>query len=105
MSWRLTLLDRGGRQIEASAQTSLLHSLRAAGEPVLAGCEAGACRTCAARLVSGRVRHPPASLTPELQDAGVILTCVAVPLSDCTLKLGKRGRTLLSAAYLLPWQE
>lgn len=50
------------------------------------GCKQGTCSACIAKLVDGEVDQSEQSFlrSPELQ-AGFTVTCVAYPLSDCTL--------------------
>lgn len=50
------------------------------------GCRQGNCSGCLAKLVSGEVDQSEQKfLRSEEQEAGYILTCVAIPLSDCTV--------------------
>ena len=50
------------------------------------GCRQGNCSACIGRLVSGEVDQSEQKfLRLEEQKAGYILTCVAIPLSDCTV--------------------
>ncbi|MDJ0514758.1 MAG: 2Fe-2S iron-sulfur cluster-binding protein [Trichodesmium sp. MO_231.B1] len=50
------------------------------------GCRQGNCSGCLGKLVSGEVDQSEQKfLRPEEKEAGYILTCVAVPLSDCTV--------------------
>lgn len=54
------------------------------------GCRTGACATCTARLLEGDVTHirQPRALKQRHLDDGFVLTCIAVPETDCTLEVG-----------------
>jgi len=53
------------------------------------GCDYGGCITCAAKLISGKVRQPGATAINKRQSkAGYILLCVARPTSDCIIEEG-----------------
>jgi len=52
-------------------------------------CKYGGCITCAAKMISGKVRQPGATALNRRQaQAGYILLCVARPQADCVLDVG-----------------
>ncbi|MBW4623293.1 MAG: 2Fe-2S iron-sulfur cluster binding domain-containing protein [Cyanosarcina radialis HA8281-LM2] len=57
-----------------------------AGIRLPSACQQGECSACVAKLVSGRVEQSEQKfLQPSEIEAGYTVTCVAYPLSDCTL--------------------
>jgi len=57
-----------------------------AGIRLPAGCRQGDCSACVAKLVSGQVDQSEQKFLRPLEvEAGHTVTCVAYPLSDCTL--------------------
>jgi ferredoxin len=57
-----------------------------AGIRLPSGCKQGECSACVVKLVSGKIDQSEQKfLKPSELQAGYAVTCVAYPLSDCTL--------------------
>ncbi len=66
---------------------SILELARANGIEIDSDCEAGICGTCKVRLLSGKVdMEAEDGLENEDIEQNMILTCVAVPLTDISLE-------------------
>jgi len=74
-----------------------------AGIRLPSGCKQGECSACVAKLVSGEVDQSEQKfLRPKELEAGYIVTCVAYPLSDCTLHTHQEQVLYKSALYFSP---
>lgn len=89
---QVTLRWRTGRitTIEVDRDEVILDAAEAAGLGLPFGCRTGACATCTARVLEGEVRHvrPPRALKARHLDDDYVLTCIAVPETECTLEVG-----------------
>jgi len=86
-SFVVTLLP-AGVAFEARADESLLKAGLRAMVAMRSSCRNGTCRTCICRLESGTIAYEIEwpGLTREEKHEGLVLPCVARPLSDVVLR-------------------
>ncbi len=88
-SYTITLKDSEGVELgtfDCAEDVSILDGLEEAEYDHPASCRSGACSSCAMKLESGSVNQEDQSFLDEDQiEEGYVLTCVALPTSDCIL--------------------
>jgi CDP-4-dehydro-6-deoxyglucose reductase len=100
--FNVTLANR--KTFAVDAQRSILDSARAQGIVLEHSCRTGRCGICKAPVVNGTtsILRAEESLTPEEQEAGIILTCCRTAASDISLAVEDLGRLTGVSTRTLP---
>ncbi|MGB0635708.1 MAG: 2Fe-2S iron-sulfur cluster-binding protein [Paracoccaceae bacterium] len=98
---KITFRNRENFTFHVSQDQSILDISEENGYILPVACRYGGCITCAAKLISGKVKQPNGTAINKRQSQeGYVLLCVARPQEDCILDVGVESHNKL---YINPF--
>jgi ferredoxin len=89
-TYKVTLINAAegiNRTIDCGDDQSIYDAAADSDIDLPISCRAGSCSSCAGKLISGSVNQDDQAFLDEDQiAAGFVLTCVAIPTSNCTIE-------------------